>query len=202
MAEKVYETGQKGAMRRVAIVEVARHVLIEEGYDNFVLREIANRADMKLGNLQYYFASREDLLEAVITQEIAHDLAAARKLTARATTAEDALRISCKELVKIWSGEGGKIWGALIFLSMHNARFQESRTRVYANFYGELAAIIERLKPSLSKEKRDLTTHLIASLVDGAALQLHIGASSIPPRQARRLLDAVAEKAVQIARQT
>jgi AcrR family transcriptional regulator len=55
----------KGLQRREQILSVARKLLIEEGYNRFVLREIAAQSGITIGNLQYYFRTRELLLEAV-----------------------------------------------------------------------------------------------------------------------------------------
>jgi AcrR family transcriptional regulator len=194
-------TKTKGDLRRAEILELARRILIDDGYDCFVLREIANRAGMKLGNLQYYFATREDLLEAVISAELERDLAAIREPSARATTPEQALREGCARLVETWSGESGKIWVVLAFLAMHTARFRECRARIYAGFYAELSRLVGRLRPSADDEARLLATQLITSLIDGASMQMTAGASSsLRKRQARRLLDEAIETAVQIAR--
>jgi AcrR family transcriptional regulator len=200
MTERAYETGQKGAARRAAIVELARRALIDDGYDRFVLREIANRADMKLGNLQYYFSTREDLLDAVIGEETERDLTTLRELSSGIDSPEAALRACCEQLVATWSGESGKIWGVLNFLAMHNVRFRESRARVYARFYAELAAIVGKLRPTADKDARQLATQLITSLVDGAAMQTHVGASANRKRQARLLLNEVTDAAIRIAR--
>lgn len=200
MTEKSYETGQKGVARRVALLDLARRALIDDGYDRFILREIANRADMKLGNLQYYFPTREDLLEAVIADEFDRDLAVVRELAMNAPTAESALRAACETLVLTWSGQSGKLWVVLSFLSMHNTRFNDVRTRIYAGFYAELATILAKLRPSSDKESRLLATQLITSLIDGAAMQLHVGASGYSKRQARRLLDEVLQTVIEIAR--
>ncbi|HBM87140.1 MAG TPA: hypothetical protein DD437_01220, partial [Rhodobiaceae bacterium] len=51
----------KGQKRRAEIISLGRNLLIEEGYDAFVLRTIAAQAEITLGNLQYYFPVREDL---------------------------------------------------------------------------------------------------------------------------------------------
>ncbi len=53
---------------------MARKRLIEEGYNHFVLREIAAQCGMTIGNLQYYFRTRELLLEAVTRTALFDDL--------------------------------------------------------------------------------------------------------------------------------
>ena len=54
----------RGEASRQRILDTARTLLEEEGLERFILREIAKRADMGLGNLQYYFPARDDLLDA------------------------------------------------------------------------------------------------------------------------------------------
>ena len=62
-------TKRKGELRRAEILAAARQLLVDDGYDRFVLREIANRVGVMLGNLQYYYPTRDDLLEAVVRAE-------------------------------------------------------------------------------------------------------------------------------------
>ena len=65
----------KGAARRDEILAEARAILVDEGLDRFVLREIAARVGILLGNLQYYYATRDDLLEALVRTELARNTA-------------------------------------------------------------------------------------------------------------------------------
>ncbi|ATG49178.1 hypothetical protein CEW89_17340 [Celeribacter ethanolicus] len=47
------------------VLEEAEAVLAEEGVAGLTFRALARRCDMRLSNLQYYFATQEDLLTAV-----------------------------------------------------------------------------------------------------------------------------------------
>ena len=49
----------------VAILEAAKDVLVEEGFAALSLREVAKRADMTVGNVGYYFPSKDSLLAAL-----------------------------------------------------------------------------------------------------------------------------------------
>ena len=64
-------TYQKGQLRVEAIMDAAMDVLINQGYKKLTLRQIALRADMTVGNLTYYYRTREallkDLLENVLS---------------------------------------------------------------------------------------------------------------------------------------
>ncbi len=55
----------KGTERVIAILEAAKDVLVEEGFAALSLREVAKRADMTVGNVGYYFPSKDSLLAAL-----------------------------------------------------------------------------------------------------------------------------------------
>ena len=63
-----------GEARCAELIGIARDLLVEGGLDTFAMRTVAARAGMRLGNLQYYYATRDDLLEAVIRTEFERDL--------------------------------------------------------------------------------------------------------------------------------
>lgn len=48
------------------IVEVARAVLMNKGYAQFSMRNVAAEAEMRLANVQYYFPTRSDLVRALM----------------------------------------------------------------------------------------------------------------------------------------
>ncbi len=58
---------RKGKDREYAVLHAARRVLIESGYTQFSLRNVAAAAGMHLSNLQYYFPTRERLIEGLMT---------------------------------------------------------------------------------------------------------------------------------------
>lgn len=56
----------KGQQRVNDILEAARAILIEDGYSQFSLRNIASRAGIHLSNLQYYFRGKDDLIHGLM----------------------------------------------------------------------------------------------------------------------------------------
>ena len=56
----------KGKKRIVEIMEACKIVLIDKGYTQFSLRNIAREAGIHLSNLQYYFRTREELIKGLI----------------------------------------------------------------------------------------------------------------------------------------
>jgi AcrR family transcriptional regulator len=163
----------RGAARRDAVLAVARELLVEDGFDQFVLRRVAAKAGMKLGNLQYYFATRDDLLEAVIRAEFEHDLAAVR----RATTI-DGLTASARALVRNWTTGAGAVFGTMSLLAYHHERFRLLNHEIYEAFYRELGVLIRRVTPGLSDQETRMRARLITSVLDGVAMQIHAGAKN------------------------
>lgn len=48
------------------ILEIARKMFLEKTFDEVVMRDIAKKLDISVGNLTYHFKKKEDLLEAVV----------------------------------------------------------------------------------------------------------------------------------------
>ena len=52
------------------IVESAQDVLIEKGYAGFTTRAVAETAKISQGNLGYHFKTKQDLLRAVVDDQV------------------------------------------------------------------------------------------------------------------------------------
>jgi AcrR family transcriptional regulator len=166
----------RGAATRSAVLDAARAVLVEDGLDRFVLREIAARVGITLGNLQYYFATRDDLLEAVIRGEFDRDLAAFCDEFAAPSTPAAQLGDICRRLVENWCTGGGSVFAALSLLAYHHDRFARLNTEIYASFYAEVGALLRRIDPGASASEVAERTALVTSVLDGVAMQVHAGA--------------------------
>ena len=55
---------RKGQERSEAILDAAERLLVDEGHAALSLRGVAQRAGIRLGNLQYYFATREEIVRS------------------------------------------------------------------------------------------------------------------------------------------
>jgi AcrR family transcriptional regulator len=116
------------------VLDVAREVLINDGLDQFVMRHIAQRAEIQLGNLQYYFASRDDLLKAVIRAEFDRDLATLRRAIATPAGPADGLADVARGLVENWCTGGSSVFMALALLAYHHERFTRLNAEIYETF--------------------------------------------------------------------
>lgn len=55
-----------GKATAVKLVKTAHELLMEGGYEDFSMRNIAKAAGVRLANLQYYFPKKEDLIRALM----------------------------------------------------------------------------------------------------------------------------------------
>ena len=60
------KTVKEGEIRRHEILDVARELFITKGYDQTSVNDILKIVDIAKGTFYYYFASKEEVLEAII----------------------------------------------------------------------------------------------------------------------------------------
>jgi len=190
---------KRGEASRRRILETAAKILATEGLERFVLREIAKRADMQLGNLQYYFATRDDLLEAVIRAEFEHNLATIRSLDDRATSIKDYVEQFSDLLIREYTGIGGNIWPVLTLLHLHNRRFRQLSEEISQQHFDTLIDAMRRFGVSGGTATLREKARLITAVIDGASLQAHTGPHSGRSRNWQSLCRKIAEIAVAIA---
>jgi len=190
---------RKGDQRKAEILSVARSLLVDEGYDRFVLREIAARAGMKLGNLQYYFSTRDALLEAVVRTELQSTFATVDANVSNDQDSESQLREIGRSLIHEWSGTSGRVYATLAFLAMHQESFQELHRDVYAQFYEHLMPVLQKLNPKANDIALLKPARLIAAVLDGAPFQLESGTFATMQDSREHFIDDVCDHLVRIA---
>jgi AcrR family transcriptional regulator len=98
---KVFEgergRGERRADRRFRIIEAARKLLAEEGYDGVTMKQVAREAGVAQGLIHYYFSGKDEILLEVLmeasreyareTERLAHSLPASADLAGAALTA-------------------------------------------------------------------------------------------------------------------
>ncbi len=157
------------ASRADEIVAVATGVLERDGLDGFVMRRIAELTDMKLGNLQYYFPTRDDLLDAVVRSEFARDLAVID--AAQSDAPDRRLATIVRTLSARWSDRDASVYLPIAVLALHDRRFQETLSEIYATFYDRMGAIVSEIDPTATADLAHRRAVLMTALLDGASVQ-------------------------------
>ena len=181
----------RGEASRARILEEARRVLVEKGYDALVLRQLATGLDMRLGNLQYYFPNRQALMAALIEAEVEADIEALQR-TVRGAEPEEALARLVRRLVSRWRSESGVVFATMTFLATQSDDIRAVYLRAYDVFYAEIERVLENLDPGHSASVYTTRARLVTALLDGAAMQTRVG-------ERRGYLRSVTEAAIAIA---
>ena len=163
----------KGLSTRDRILDATRKRLISGGYDALVMRELADELDIKLGNLQYYFKTKELLVLEVLQIEADRDIRIIQDI--RGIDAAARFRAIVKELVSRWRGDTGVLFSILSTLALHSPAYKELYRKIYSAFYEALVLPLTELNPSLSDDEVALRVRLITALIDGSPMQVKVG---------------------------
>jgi AcrR family transcriptional regulator len=182
----------KGISTKDRIVKVARNRLVEGGLDALVMREVADSLDIKLGNLQYYFKTRDDLILEIMEKEAVRDVATISQSRERFDDPSEALAAVVADLVARWRGRSGVLWLLLGLLAGHEDRFRQLYRHIYLRFYEVLESVLKDLNPALAEEEITSRVRLITALIDGSSMQIRVG-------DVNAYLDRVQQEAITLA---
>ena len=182
----------KGLSTRDRIVKAARQRLVDGGFEALVMRELADSLGMKLGNLQYYFRTRDDLILEVIEAEAVIDVQAIADNLERYESPAAAFHAIVGDLVARWRGHSGVLFSLLGNLASHSDPFRQLYRRIYLRFYDALESLLNEMNPALTDEEVTLRVRLITALVDGSSMQIRVGG-------VKAYLDRVQQEAMGIA---
>ncbi|MBV9629811.1 MAG: TetR/AcrR family transcriptional regulator [Xanthobacteraceae bacterium] len=188
-ANKVTE---KGTERIRLILEEAKNTLVDEGFSGLSFRTIAKRAGITVGNVTYYFPTKDDLLvelagyifdrwEARFRRSLPFDL----------TDKMDIFLYSVRYMIE----ENKRVKSNRLLLEMWAmANHSTAVMRMLDTFYGKMRAWIEgmlaEIAPGQSIHKRRLRAALITSQIEG--LMVLIG----PNRMAHKELSGLEDEAI------
>lgn len=164
----------KGATTRDRIIAAARSMLLERGYDGLVLRELAESLDIKLGNLQYYFTTREALALHVLEREGTRDVELVEEQR-RTSEPIDAFRMVVRDMADRYRGDSGRLLSMITSLAQHHASFLTLYRDSYAKFYPQFESLLRDLRPDLPVHEIAVRARIVNALVEGSAFQTGVG---------------------------
>jgi len=161
-----YSTGRE---RIETILDAAQRVFVADGYARFTMRRIAAAAGISVGNLSYYYATKQDLVADLLDWVIAPYLAQFEALREiEGATPEAQLRevlsvvvndLATRETTLFFP----ELW-ALANRDRHAARQMEGMYDRYRGVVAELAGLVN---PSLSVERARELALFITSAIEG-----------------------------------
>ena len=142
-----YKKGKDSAEK---ILQAATDLLIDSGYHNFSLRKVADAVGIRLGNLQYYFPSKDSLVEALLDRTIQAYVEDFEKLRKQGTPREQFKAIVREVLTDLGTRETTLFFPELWSLSNHEDNIMRLMDGMYAKYRKVLCEVITDLNPRLS----------------------------------------------------
>ncbi len=159
----------KGQSRVSSIITAAENILIEEGYHNFSLRKVAAAAGIKLGNLQYYFPTKDELVKTMLNQVIEVYLENFEMLRASAgENPKEQFRIILKHIINDLNSKKTTVFFPEIWsLSNHEEHVTQYMDAMYGRYRAILEEIITLINPSLSTDQVKRVALFISASMEG-----------------------------------
>lgn len=167
----------KGAARRAALLDAAERTLVGGGHGALSLRAVAEAAGVRLGHLQYYFPTRDVLLDAVL------DRLLGRSLERLADVApglgggggEAAEPVPLERVISLLLAEQDDPALVRVFVELWAlAARDEAVAAAVRGFYGRYADLVaEQVRlhlPDLPEPERRARAEAFIALLEGSAL--------------------------------
>ncbi len=169
---------EKGQDRVETILAAALAILVEEGYAGLSLRKISASAGIRLGHVQYYFPTKQDLLRAMLEKWLAEFRTSVSQLLEQ-TRDEGGLdrllkvvEISLRDMrtptgsIMIW-----EMWA----LAPRDPFVDQMMNDLYKELRGEYRSLIQEHNPGLSTQRAHLVAGSLSALIEGASLYVGYG---------------------------
>lgn len=174
MADSATQLSDKERM----ILDCALDLLKETGDAGLTMRKLAERAGMRLSNVQYYFKSRDDVLKAMATRYFRECTEEVRQLTADTPGATVRARAHALILTGLRHGDElsdmCRIFRELWAISTRNDAIRDHMAEYYRTFASLIADYV--LATDADQDRRDTLASLLLPFFEGYS----VTASSVP----------------------
>ncbi|WP_133471434.1 TetR/AcrR family transcriptional regulator [Paraglaciecola marina] len=160
-----------GVEKQKKIIDTTRMLIIEEGYTNFSFRKVAKKVGISVGNLQHYFATKNELFDAMLKSVIGEYLLTIESLKYTVGCPEDYLYEVIQYVVKdLTTFETTRFFPELWSLSNHDENVDALVQHMYEEYRKIYAEIAQQINPKIDKETADSIALFISSTIEGHAI--------------------------------
>lgn len=181
------EATERRPGKRDRLVESARELLRVQGVERTTLAQIAQAADVPVGNVYYYFKTRDELVGAVVDSRLTDVRSLLEGLDAKPDP-----KVRLKALTKTWESQADQIasYGCPIG-SLCSELTKQPGDTVSRHAAEPLADILgwitQQFRQLGRRDARDLAESLLSGIQGGALLANTLQDPKILQREARRL---------------
>ena len=191
---------EKGRAREADIIAAARSVLAHEGYEQFTLRNVAERVGMRMSHLQYYFATKGELVRALLAQVATEYTQKSDEVLAQVPDTPTARFMAWIDflLQDCWDPQTRhffiQLWG---LAESEDASSGELLKVFYATDIDEIRRLLGALSPHLGETLLTQRATIIAGVVEG--MMLMVGSGPRDDGERRELLTETRKQIFRIA---
>ncbi len=161
----------RGRSTEGRVLECATDIISFEGYGALTMRKVAAKVGISLSNVQHYFKTREDLLEAVIRQTTSHYVNSASVFLHGPGSAQDRLAAMVRFLVEdIKQPRVQSLFGAIWALAQTHDFARSLMDDMYMAERKLLARYIKEINPRLDQRQLMCRAALIGCQIEGLML--------------------------------
>lgn len=164
----------KGQKRIASILSTAGKVLAEHGPEDFSVNRVAAEAGISLGNLQYYFPKKKDLMYALLNNMFQPWIAQLEQAVTEQADAECDKQLLRHMLelafVSNTSDENCAVVWVCTAMALYDDEVLAMLDEWYVLFRHLVAKGLERSNPKLSKQRRESISLFIVATIEGHAM--------------------------------
>ena len=162
-------TQEKGITRLISILDAARQVFMEAGYTGFTMRRVAARTGISIGNLNYYYRTKEDLLHDLVEYVINDYLV---EFESRRQVAGRSPEKQLLAVLKFWIDDLSTRETTIFFpelwaLGNHEPRVAELVDELYAKARLPLNELIPQINPTLTRKETERMALYMCAAMEG-----------------------------------
>lgn len=157
----------KGQATAAKILDVARRIVIDHGMAALTMRRIARELDMSPGNLSYYYASKQDLIEDLFGHVLSGFMLEFERLRELQAGSPKAQLQAVTEYVfdDLASVETTNFFPEMWVMALRDPWAAEQMERIYGLYRSVLMDILQQLRPDLGEQAiADLALTISASI--------------------------------------
>ncbi|MBU3071298.1 TetR/AcrR family transcriptional regulator [Aestuariicella sp. G3-2] len=167
---------RKGRERVEQILDIATQLLIEEGHGQFTMNQLAKRLGIRISNLQYYFPSREQLIQQLLQRFLDKARDGIDAIVKQDTTPRKRLLSTVDYVLKDQENESScKIIWEIWALSARDDKISEAMDNFYESYCKQVYDMLIALNPEVPARKVGRISALIVSMIEGLSLMRGFG---------------------------
>ena len=161
----------KGKKKKNEIIDLAKTLLINQGVEQFSMRQLATSLNVQLAHIQYYFPKKNDLLAEIYKLQVEEDLSSLTSSVNGASTSQGKYLALIKKLIDNTKKPEYAIWFSIMAHSFHNSDTNKILVESYSNYVKLISEVIKPINRELSDQRREHIARLILAMIDGARFQ-------------------------------